>query len=345
MTGPSRLPAVLMGKAVVLLVGLALVAGCARSSGSGQPDVDVGSDQATDSLSATTGGSSSSTGSGSTPAPDPATAGPADSNPAAASPDQEPTVETTERSSTEPSVDRPSAVSCGADPDLLGFDPFYDQHCDAAGIPVLASGLVAPEAVAATAEVLVAMIGHRPDLIEAMITNGLRVGVMARSEVVSDLPEYRNIYELFPGTDWDTRTRGLGATLFIPLSSVAEENVLCLPDDVYRGESILVHEFAHTVHIMGLDTVDPTFSPRLEQTYRLAMDSGRWADTYAATDSAEYFAEAVQSWFDSNQAGPPDGDGIHNDIDTRVELAGYDADVHRLVADVFTTDPLPLCQP
>ena len=50
---------------------------------------------------------------------------------------------------------------------------------------------------------------------------------MAASEVTSDMPEYRNIYTQFPGTDWDARARGLGATPFIPLSSVGEGNVVC----------------------------------------------------------------------------------------------------------------------
>lgn len=234
-------------------------------------------------------------------------------------------------------------VVCGGDPDELGFDPFYDRYCDAAGIPVLASSEVDPRAVEATADIMVAMIGHRPDLIEAIAAGGVRMGVLASTEVVTDLPEYRNLYEEFPGTDWNTRTRGLGATSYIPLSSAAEENVLCWPEDVYRGESILVHEFAHTVHIMGLDVVDPTFSPRLQEVYERAMAAGLWADTYAATNAEEYFAEAVQSWFDTNQLGPPGGDGIHNEIDTMAELAAYDPEVSELVAEVFLPDRLPLC--
>jgi len=186
------------------------------------------------------------------PAPTPVAApSPSDGPPPVDGP---PTREATPGSTAPPRDDgADSRVTCGAlDPATLGFDPFYTRHCDAFGIPVLASGDVDPAALEATAELVVAMIGHRPDLIDTMVDGGLRIGVIGRDQVTSDMPEYRDIYEQFPGTDWDTRARGLGATPFIPLSTVGEENVLCLADDPYLGESILVHEFAHTVHVMGL---------------------------------------------------------------------------------------------
>ena len=43
------------------------------------------------------------------------------------------------------------------------------------------------------------------------------------------------------------QVRGLGGTMAVPTCSVGEENVLRLPSDPYREESILVHEFAHTI--------------------------------------------------------------------------------------------------
>ena len=39
--------------------------------------------------------------------------------------------------------------------------------------------------------------------------------------------------------DWDW-TRGVGATRWIPVTSCAEENLLCWSTDVYRGENICV---------------------------------------------------------------------------------------------------------
>lgn len=239
----------------------------------------------------------------------------------------------------------PPPVRCDrGDPVDLGYDPFYRQHCSALGLDVLGSAAVAPGAVERTAEIIVDMIGHRPDLIDEMIAQRTRVGVMAVGEVTSDMPEYRDIYTLFPGVDWDTRARGLGATPFIPLSSVGDDNVLCTSTDWYPGESIMVHEFAHTIRIMGLAFVDPETDDRIDAAYASAMAAGRWSNTYAATNSDEYFAEAVQSYFDTNIAGPVGGDGVHNHIDTRAELATYDPVGYAVIDGLFREAPnLGLC--
>ncbi len=230
------------------------------------------------------------------------------------------------------------------DPVDLGYDPFYRQHCSVFGLDVLGSSAVVAGAVERTAEIIVDMIGHRRDLIDQMIRQGTRVGVIAASEVTSDMPEYRDIYTRFPGIDWDTRARGLGATPFIPLSSVGEGNVLCDSTDWYPGESIMVHEFAHTIRIMGLAFIDPAMDARIDRAYAAAMSAGRWANSYAATNSDEYFAEAVQSYFDTNIEGPVGGDGVHNHIDTRVELALYDPTVFALLDELFGgAAPMNLC--
>ena len=75
--------------------------------------------------------------------------------------------------------------------------------------------------------------------------NGVFLVVMAYDEYTTDVPEQR---AMKPRVYWDRRARGLGGS---PVSC-AEENVLCFPGDPYSTENILIHEFAHTVHGMGL---------------------------------------------------------------------------------------------
>lgn len=182
----------------------------------------------------------------------------------------------------------------------------------------------------------------RPDLLAAMVSLDTRVAVMSVDEVTTDIPEHSDLYTAFPGTDWDAYARGLGATPERPVSSAAEENVLCYPTDPYRGELIHIHEFAHTVDFMGLQQVDATWTDRLKSTYAAAMSSGLWADTYAATNESEYWAEGVQSWFNVNpDIDPPDG--IHNNINTRSELAIYDAALYQLISEVMPADWQPKC--
>lgn len=222
--------------------------------------------------------------------------------------------------------------------DSLGLDPFYVQHLDADGLPVLASGLTNPEALVVACDIALHMLSERPDVLEALIANGIRIGVMATTEVTTDIPEHADLYDVYPGTDWDARARGLGATLDRPASTVGEENLLHLPEDVYAGESIMVHEFAHTIWETGVLFTDAGPSAAaLADTYDAAIAAGLWQDTYAATDHREYWAEAAQSWFDTNlEASPPDG--VHNEIDTRVELVDYDPAIVDLLDAVFPDD-------
>jgi alpha-glucosidase len=123
----------------------------------------------------------------------------------------------------------------------------------------------------------------------------------------------------------------LGATRVRPAVSCGEENLLNLKGDRYRKENILIHEFAHTIHEMGLNSIDKRFEARLRECYDKALKKGLWKDTYAATNYKEYWAEAVQSYFDTNN--PPDKQ--HNDINTRAKLAKYDPDLCALIDETF----------
>src|SRR5262249_19006107 len=140
----------------------------------------------------------------------------------------------------------------------------------------------------------------------------------------TDIPEHS---DLTPKDYWDRRARGLGATRARPAVSCAEENLLNLRGDRYPKENILVHEFAHAIHEMGLNSIDRSFDKRLKKCYDDAITEGLWKDTYAATNYKEYWAEAVQSYFDCNN--PPNAS--HNDINTHDKLAKYDPRVFALI--------------
>jgi hypothetical protein len=217
------------------------------------------------------------------------------------------------------------------------FHPFYAKKLLAEGLPVISSARVPDEALRAAAETVTGMLARRPDLLEALVRAKVRVAIMASSEVTTDVPEHS---DLVPKEYWDRRARGLGATPARPVVSGAEENLLGLPGDRYRGEDTLVHEFAHTVHGIALDALDPGFAARLDAAYREAKGKGLFADTYAISNAAEYWAEGVQSWFDANQETPSRmPDGIHNHVNTRAELEAYDPVLAALVAGVFRDTP------
>ncbi|MCB0032781.1 MAG: hypothetical protein KDE51_02080, partial [Anaerolineales bacterium] len=109
---------------------------------------------------------------------------------------------------------------------------------------------------------------------------------------------------------------------------------LCYGSDVYLGESIAVHEFAHTIKSMGLVFLDSNFTTTVENAYQNARNQGLWDNTYAGSNAEEYWAEGVQSYFNTNlQSDPPNG--IHNHVNTRAELQAYDPGLYALIDEVF----------
>jgi hypothetical protein len=210
----------------------------------------------------------------------------------------------------------------------LNLSPFYKKYVDANGLAVLGSEKVSDAAMVEAAAIVNAMLDKRDDIRRALINNRTRIAVMAPTEVTTDIPEHS---DLTPKAHWDRRARGLGATRVRPASSCAEENLLNLPGDRYSRESIAIHELAHTIHILGLNSIDPGFAPRLRAAYQHARDKGLWAGTYAGSSYREYWAEGVQSYFDANDAN----NAQHNDVNTREKLAAYDAELFALVDGVF----------
>ena len=61
------------------------------------------------------------------------------------------------------------------------------------------------------------------------------------------------------------------------------------------------------------------------------MSKGLWKNTYAAGNPAEFWAEAAQSYFDSNRVN----NWNHGPIGTREQLKSYDPDTYELVRTTF----------
>ncbi len=209
--------------------------------------------------------------------------------------------------------------------------PFYEQHVSLRGFPIIASEKTTPKALCVARDVIDKMLEHRPEIVDRLVEKKIRLVVMARTEKTTDIPEHS---DLTPKDYWDERARGLGATLDRPAVSCAEENVLCESGDRYKGESILVHEFAHAIFNIGIELFEPTARAKLDKSYDDAIKAGLFANTYAGSNADEYWAEGVQDWFDTNITKTP-ADGIHNEIGTRAQLETYDPTLAALVAEVF----------
>ena len=226
-------------------------------------------------------------------------------------------------------------------PDSLHLDPFYTKYVDVNGLPLISSWRVPDSAFTAAHATLYAMTSMLPKaVLDSMVSYGTRVAIMGRYEGTTDIPEHHYLVN-DTSLNWDLRARGLGGDLELPLTSCAEENVLAYQIDKYHAEDILVHEFAHSIHLIGLALAVPDFDKRLDACYANAMAKGILKNTYRETDRMEYYAEAVQDWFNVN-AEMPHTDGKHNWCNTREELKDFDPDLYNLLAEFFPATKLQI---
>ena len=245
--------------------------------------------------------------------------------------------------------DLPVKATRFAPQDKDGIPAFYTQRVSANGFPIVAAAKVNPYALKEAEYLVNLMLANRPDVRTAMIKSGARMCMLAYDQFTTDLPEFEHMkdekeagFEALPAKDfWDARARGLGGSETDPYCSVAEENLLCYPGDPYALECILIHEFAHSIHLRGLLNVDPTFDVRLQATYDKAMKTGLWKGKYASVNRYEYWAEGVQSWFDNNRINDHD----HNHVNTRALLLEYDAGLAALCREVFGDTILKYTKP
>jgi hypothetical protein len=224
-----------------------------------------------------------------------------------------------------------------APPAALNYNSFYKKYCSVGGFSIIASDVVSDFSMHRSWTMIRTMSSKRPDVLARLSASNIRFGVIGKSQRVTEMPEWSDLYTAFPGTDWDNRARGFGATVARPLVGIGEENMICDPADRYKGENVGVHEFAHTFLQFGIEPTDATFRSRLTTTYMASIAAGKWANTYAATNVDEYWAEGVQDWFDTNAEAIPTN-GIHNNINTRTELFAYDTNLWALIDSVFPSD-------
>lgn len=220
-------------------------------------------------------------------------------------------------------------------PKELELDPFYKKYVYVNGIHIISSWRVPDSAIFQACNIIMYMTEALPREIHNELTlRNTRVGIMARYEGTTDIPEHKHL-ESDTSLNWDVRARGLGGGVDLPLTTCAEENLLCYQIDKYHAEDILIHEFAHTIHGVGILPKNPEFNDRLQNLLDTAIGQGKWENTYAKTNVWEYFAEGVQDWFNVN-AEVPVPDGKHNHVNTRKELKEYDPGLYDLIGEIFS---------
>lgn len=225
---------------------------------------------------------------------------------------------------------------------------FYTKQVTTEGLAIRSSARVEDAALLAARDMVRGMLSDRPDLAAEVLRQDVRLAIMGRDEALLDLPEFADwtkpdlddprltrcerlhyaerIGSLTDRQYWDARVRGIGGQRTV----AAEEDVLGLRESRYYGETILVHEFAHSI-LYAIEAADPALYREIEQAYADAQGAGRWHNEYAITTLHEYWAEGTQFWFDSNKLVVVNGRQILDHDD----LAAYDPALYAALAQVY----------
>ena len=228
-------------------------------------------------------------------------------------------------------------------PEGKNIPSFYQKYIETEGLYVTSSGKVSDEALLKACDIISLMLAKRPDVKAHMVKKGCHVMIIGKDEETCDLPEFAHICNCEDSIKyWNWRARGFGGAPEDEFSSsCGEENLLALPQDKYVGENILIHEFAHLIHTVGIVGVEPDFNERLEALRQNAIRKGLWEKTYAVSNKEEYFAECVQSFFNCNRYVEP-ANGVHNWVNRRTKLKTYDPDMYRLLQEYFYEIEIPI---
>ena len=204
-------------------------------------------------------------------------------------------------------------------PSALGLSSFYQKYIDANGIPIVSSEKVCDRALQVAYEIVTEELSGPigPAILKNLIHNKVRVAIFSNvsGEKLTDLPEE---VRYAGDSDFPASRCGGGAVKDVPLTTVCDGNLLgawwaslgtreARYDSYQRRESVLAHEFGHTIQNLGLDSRTKKL---IESSYRNARNQNLFTNakgtpSYMTTNSSEFFAECTLIWFNAVDSTNP----------------------------------------
>lgn len=203
---------------------------------------------------------------------------------------------------------------------------YYQKYADALGVIVATGPEVSDEALLRYCLMMSEFVSNE-QVRKAIIDDKMWFTMIDEKEQLSDLPQIARDY----GTSLNQRARGLGG---LTPTICAEDSIMCLPGDRWKGDCICPHETGHTLYSSGIAKVRE-LSDRLTSITRDARSSGRLANAYVWMDGNEsgMMAWGVQVWYDCAINGT--NGGYHSDINTRAELQKEMPDFYEFLSELL----------
>lgn len=208
-------------------------------------------------------------------------------------------------------------------------DPYYQKFASANGVVVATGPNVADEAVVRYCVLINEMFSNEK-VRKAILAEKMWFTMIDEKEQLSSLPQINKAY----GTSLNARARGLGG---LTPTICAEDSIMCIAGDPWKGDCICPHETGHTLYSSGIANVSE-LSSRLTAITQSARSSGRLANAYVWQDGNEsgMMAWGVQVWYDCAINGT--NGAYHSDINTRAELQKELPEFYQLLSELMPAD-------
>lgn len=203
-----------------------------------------------------------------------------------------------------------------------GVENFYKKFKRSNGILIKGSAQIEDQSLERASTIVEKMISIRPDIRERLLANSAEVAVIAKSESYCDLPEAQDLKgkKTFDGRDFCSICGG-GGVFGRPITAICEDNLLRTPKDPYSGkEDILTHEFAHTMHLLGMNKGDKesVTSMFLEAKKKGEFEKNLYGEpAYMMANEQEFFACLSVVWFGVHN---PKSSALSADLESRESI-------------------------
>lgn len=191
---------------------------------------------------------------------------------------------------------------------VLTAEEFYKKFKMVKGLRIKGSANIDSDSLGSAADIIEKMISKRADIKKRLIDEKADVVIIAKNENYCDIPEARDLKDVktFDGRSFCDICGG-GGVIGRPITTVCEDNLLKTDKDPYHGtEDILTHEFAHTMHIMGMSEDDKKMVTKLYEEAKakgIFEKNAEGKSTYMMANEQEFFACLSAAWF-----------GVHNPL-------------------------------
>jgi len=244
----------------------------------------------------------------------------------------------------QPLVRQPSVV---APPKTLSSEE-VSKYVWCRGFSILGSNKVSDRAMLEADRIVRNMFRYRHDILKAIIDAKVQLVVIDPGLSPKQIPHTKRLRRKW----FINKEKSSSEQNPLFRFSTAESNLMELAGNPAPGENLLIRDMALLVYYIsglreidpeyenrkhvqqyekGLERIDRRFDEKVGKLYRNAKKKNLWTGTPAAKNRFDYFAEAVQSFFDANRIITLGSDHVRG----REQLQAYDPDMALFVGDIF----------